>query len=182
MLKHLYTVGLFRNNFYEYIKHKTARKMGDTAQELGVPLQKIVSSLRKIADMSLAASWDNVGLLIEPTESKMISCILLTNDLTEDVMDEAVKLKSNLIVTYHPLIFTPLKSITTRYWKVTVRRKYYNIISFSVNYNLISIYHLYVTGTNSGKVSGKQNRRLLTAHQSRFRTGWRKRLASSSFR
>lgn len=95
--------------------------MSITENKTGVPLKEIVSSLREIADTSFASSWDNVGLLIEPTESKIVSCILLTNDLTEDVMDEAINLKTDLIVTYHPLIFTPLKSITTENWKVKYR-------------------------------------------------------------
>lgn len=84
---------------------------------IGVPLKDIVPIIDFFADSSLAASWDNVGLLVEPTEPKNVSCILLTNDLTEDVMDEAIELKTDLIITYHPLIFTPLKSITTRSWK-----------------------------------------------------------------
>lgn len=84
---------------------------------IGVPLKEIVRVINAFADTSLAASWDNVGLLVEPTEPKNVSCILLTNDLTEDVMDEAVELKTDLIITYHPLIFAPLKTITTRSWK-----------------------------------------------------------------
>lgn len=87
--------------------------------KIGMPLKNIVEAIHEFADTSLAASWDNVGLLIEPTEPKNVSCILLTNDLTENVMDEAIKLKTDLIITYHPLIFTPLKSITTRFWKVS---------------------------------------------------------------
>ncbi|EFN72566.1 NIF3-like protein 1 [Camponotus floridanus] len=85
--------------------------------KIGMPLKEILSAICKFADTSLAASWDNVGLLIEPTEPKNVSCILLTNDLTEDVMDEAIQLQTDLIITYHPLIFAPLKSITTQSWK-----------------------------------------------------------------
>jgi len=90
-----------------------------TENKIGMPLKEIVSAICKFADTSLAASWDNVGLLIEPTEPKNVSCILLTNDLTEDVMDEAIQLQTDLIITYHPLIFAPLKSITTKSWKVS---------------------------------------------------------------
>ncbi|XP_029172665.1 NIF3-like protein 1 [Nylanderia fulva] len=90
---------------------------------IGVPLKEIVSVINAFADNSLAASWDNIGLLIEPTEPKNVSSILLTNDLTEDVMDEAIGLKTDLIITYHPLIFTPLKSITTRSWKERIVAK-----------------------------------------------------------
>ena len=84
----------------------------------GVPLKQVVDTMQQFADLSLAASWDNVGLLIEPTETKLISHILLTNDLTESVMQEALDLKTDMIITYHPLIFAPMKSVTTRSWKV----------------------------------------------------------------
>ncbi|CAL1680554.1 unnamed protein product [Lasius platythorax] len=123
MLKRLYNVGLFCNNLrYTYIKEykyiKQYKMMSNIAgNRIGIPLKEIVSAIHKFADISLAASWDNVGLLIEPTEPKIVSCILLTNDLTEDVMDEAIELKTDLIITYHPLIFAPLKSITTQSWK-----------------------------------------------------------------
>lgn len=128
MLTRFYNVGLFCNNFYlrynryiikEYKYIKQYKMMSNIAENtIGVPLKDIVPIIDFFADSSLAASWDNVGLLVEPTEPKNVSCILLTNDLTEDVMDEAIELKTDLIITYHPLIFTPLKSITTRSWKV----------------------------------------------------------------
>ncbi|XP_050454996.1 NIF3-like protein 1 isoform X2 [Cataglyphis hispanica] len=126
MLKRLYNAGLFCNIFYvrhRYIKeykyiNQHRHMMSNIARDkIGMPLKNIVEAIHEFADTSLAASWDNVGLLIEPTEPKNVSCILLTNDLTENVMDEAIKLKTDLIITYHPLIFTPLKSITTRSWK-----------------------------------------------------------------
>lgn len=85
--------------------------------DIGVPLTQVVETLHKFADPSLAASWDNIGLLIEPTETKVISHILLTNDLTESVMQEALGLKTDMIITYHPLIFTPIKSIRVCNWK-----------------------------------------------------------------
>lgn len=44
-----------------------------------------------------------------------IDRILLTNDLTERVMQEAVDKKANMIISYHPPIFAPLKRITQKY-------------------------------------------------------------------
>ncbi|KAJ8679844.1 hypothetical protein QAD02_015631 [Eretmocerus hayati] len=86
-------------------------------EKKGLPLRVVVEALQSYANTSLAASWDNVGLLIEPTEKKAISHILLTNDLTEDVMQEAIDVKADMIISYHPPIFSPLKSITTKTWK-----------------------------------------------------------------
>ena len=45
---------------------------------------------------------------------------MLTNDLTEEVMDEAEKLNVNFILSYHPPVFRPLKRITSKAWKVCV--------------------------------------------------------------
>lgn len=87
--------------------------------KIGLPLEEVVDALQKFANTSLAESWDNVGLLTEPTCPKLISNILLTNDLTENVMNEALGLSTDMIISYHPPIFYPLKSITTRTWKVT---------------------------------------------------------------
>ncbi|XP_014482202.1 PREDICTED: NIF3-like protein 1 isoform X2 [Dinoponera quadriceps] len=120
MLRRLYGVGLSCSN--SYVRNlKATRAMSKTAGDKdSLPLEEVVNAIRKFANTSLAASWDNVGLLVEPTQPKVVSRVLLTNDLTEDVMDEAVQLNTDLIVTYHPLIFTPLKSITTQYWKERV--------------------------------------------------------------
>ena len=97
----------------------TFRKMSES--KFGLPLQSIVEKLNLYAATSLAESWDNVGLLIEPSEPKDITHILLTNDLTEDVMQEAVNLKTNMIISYHPPIFVGLKSVTNKTWKVYKR-------------------------------------------------------------
>lgn len=94
----------------------------------GIPLNQVVDILKNFANLSLADSWDNVGLLIEPTEKKIISHILLTNDLTENVMQEALNLKTDMIITYHPLIFSPMKSITSSSWKVMKNFYYINIL------------------------------------------------------
>lgn len=71
----------------------------------GVLLSTILEGLEKFAPLKLAESWDNVGLLVDPIEPTLIKKILLTNDLTEDVVNEAVQEKAGLIITYHPNIF-----------------------------------------------------------------------------
>lgn len=89
----------------------------DNPSIVGVPLDEVVSQLNSFAAVSLAESWDNVGLLIEPYTSRTIKKILLTNDLTEAVMKEALEKNVEMIVSYHPPIFRPLKSVTKRTWK-----------------------------------------------------------------
>lgn len=76
--------------------------------------KEIVKGLQSWAPLSLAESWDNVGLLVDPMQDEPVKTVLLTNDLTEDVVDEAVKKQVGLIVSYHPNIFQGLKSVSDR--------------------------------------------------------------------
>jgi len=59
----------------------------------------------------LAQDWDNVGLLIGDSQ-KTVRNILLTIDITRTVFAEAKKLKTDLIVSYHPVIWDALRKIT----------------------------------------------------------------------
>ena len=95
--------------FHAYVK----RRMVNT----GVPLQEVISKLTEYASPSLAESWDNVGLLLEPSFPHHINNIFLTNDLTEQVLDEAIAKSANLIISYHPPIFSSIKRITQDKWK-----------------------------------------------------------------
>ncbi|KAM5152258.1 NIF3-like protein 1 [Mantella aurantiaca] len=80
-------------------------------------LQSVVSHLRALAPLSLAESWDNVGLLVEPSPPHQVQKLLLTNDLTQDVLEEAVGLGANMVLSYHPPIFKALKRLTAGHWK-----------------------------------------------------------------
>lgn len=83
-------------------------------------LSEIVGTLKKMAPLSLAESWDNVGLLVEPDDAanSPVDCVFLTNDLTEDVLQEAEAVNANLIISYHPPVFVPFKRLTSDGWKV----------------------------------------------------------------
>ena len=85
---------------------------------LGMDLKVVTKTLENFAPNSYAGSWDNVGLLIEPSEPKIVKKVMLTNDLTEPVMQESLNAQVDLIISYHPPIFRPLKRITSKSWKV----------------------------------------------------------------
>lgn len=109
----------FTNNYLNILKlcERNISSMEGEKTE-GVSLSFVTQKLQEFASTSLAESWDNVGLLLEPANQKPITRILLTNDLTEDVMEEALLVSANLIISYHPPIFAPLKKITNSTWKV----------------------------------------------------------------
>lgn len=75
-------------------------------------IKKITKLLESIAPNHLAEDWDNVGMMIG-NENKMVENILLALDVTDEVIDEAIDINVDLIISHHPLIFKPLKKITT---------------------------------------------------------------------
>ena len=74
-------------------------------------VRDIAAVIERIAPLKLAQSWDNVGLLIGDAR-KNVKNILLTIDITGDVLAEAKRLKTDLIISYHPVIWDGLKKIT----------------------------------------------------------------------
>ncbi|XP_029977657.1 NIF3-like protein 1 isoform X2 [Sphaeramia orbicularis] len=80
-------------------------------------LKEVLQVLEQLAPLSLAESWDNVGLLVEPSKSRPIKTVLLTNDLTDAVMEEAEALSCDLIISYHPPLFRPIKRLVQKDWK-----------------------------------------------------------------
>ena len=74
-------------------------------------IQEVVNALEHFAPLPLQEGFDNAGLQVGLTETE-VSGALLCLDVTESVVDEAVALGCNLIVSHHPLIFHALKRIT----------------------------------------------------------------------
>ncbi|MBU0482999.1 MAG: Nif3-like dinuclear metal center hexameric protein [Proteobacteria bacterium] len=75
-------------------------------------LKDLFEILNEIAATDLAESWDNVGLMVGDP-SKEVTGIMVALDPTEEVLDEAIAADCNTVITHHPLIFHPLKSIRT---------------------------------------------------------------------
>ncbi|MHC4076200.1 MAG: Nif3-like dinuclear metal center hexameric protein [Planctomycetota bacterium] len=96
-------------------------------------IKDITEQIEKIVPLNLAQDWDNVGLLIGDAR-KNVKRILLTIDITSDVVAEAKKLKTDLIVSYHPVIWDGLKKITTEGPSSTVHELIRsNIAVFSIH-------------------------------------------------
>lgn len=74
-------------------------------------LSTIINELEKLAPLVYAEDFDNVGLLVGDASAE-ISKVLVTLDTTEEVVQEAVEKEANLIVSFHPVIFSGMKKIT----------------------------------------------------------------------
>jgi dinuclear metal center YbgI/SA1388 family protein len=80
-------------------------------QEDQMKVKDVAATIEKIVPLKLAQDWDNVGLLIGNPQAN-VENILLTIDITGDVVAEAKRLKTDLIISYHPVIWDGLKNIT----------------------------------------------------------------------
>lgn len=69
----------------------------------------IYAEMQRYAPLSLAESWDNPGLLVDCGGE--ISRVLVTLDITPEVVEEAAAKDCQLIVSHHPVIFSPLKKL-----------------------------------------------------------------------
>ena len=76
-----------------------------------VRIKDIANALEMFAPLPLQDGFDNAGLQIGLTDAE-VTGVLLCLDVTEAVVDEAIASGCNLIVSHHPLIFSPLKRIT----------------------------------------------------------------------
>lgn len=74
-------------------------------------IQKVIAEIEKHIAMPQAEDFDNVGLLCGLPE-RNVSGILVCHDALENVVDEAIQRNCNLIVCFHPIIFSGLKSLT----------------------------------------------------------------------
>jgi len=92
-------------------------------------VQEVIDILEALAPTEYSEDFDNTGLLVGRTDAQ-VTGILITLDTLEQVVDEAIARKCNLIVSFHPIIFSGLKKLTDRtYVERTVRKAIRNDIA-----------------------------------------------------
>lgn len=72
-------------------------------------VQQVYEEMQRIAPLELAESWDNPGLLVDCGGT--VQKVLVTLDITPEVVEEAARKHCEVIVAHHPVIFSPLKKI-----------------------------------------------------------------------
>lgn len=73
-------------------------------------ISQVCELLEEIAPLGYAENFDNVGLLVG-NKNNDLEGILICHDALETVIDEAIKLKYNLVICFHPIWFEPLKKL-----------------------------------------------------------------------
>ena len=97
-------------------------------------IKNVSDYLEEIAPLNQAEDFDNVGLLIG-NETTEVKGVLVTLDTLEETVDEAIKKKCNLIVSFHPIIFSGLKKINGNSYveKVVIKAIQNNIAIYATH-------------------------------------------------
>jgi GTP cyclohydrolase I len=72
----------------------------------------IIAEIEAVAPPETAMEWDNVGLQVGAADERCDG-VVVTLEVTPEVADEAARVGANLIVSHHPLIFSPLRALRT---------------------------------------------------------------------
>jgi dinuclear metal center YbgI/SA1388 family protein len=125
----------------------------------------VISFLESLAHPSLQEHYDNAGLIVGDP-SRECTGIICSLDATEDVINEAIKKKCNLVVAHHPIIFSGLKKINGKnYVEKTIITSIKNDIAiYAIHTNLDNVLH----GVNGKMASllGLQNTKVLLPKES----------------
>ncbi|PKB43376.1 dinuclear metal center YbgI/SA1388 family protein [Cellulophaga sp. RHA19] len=105
-------------------------------------VKEITNIIEDFAPLNYAEDFDNVGLLIGNATTK-VTGVLVTLDTLENVVDEAIAQNCNLIVSFHPIIFSGLKKITGA--------NYVERVVLKAIKNDIAIYSMHTALDNSNK-------------------------------
>lgn len=92
--------------------------------------EEIMKILEKQSPVSYACDWDNVGLLVGDRE-KEVKRVYIALDATDEVIEEAIKLHADMLLTHHPMIFKGMKQVNMDHF---IGRKVIKLIQNDISY------------------------------------------------
>jgi dinuclear metal center YbgI/SA1388 family protein len=116
-------------------------------------LKEIVSYIESFAPLAYQEDYDNSGLIVGDSESELTGAII-TVDVTEEVVDEAIAKKLNLVLAHHPITRSGLKKITGKNFteRIVIKAIKNDIAIYAAHTNLDSVW-----GGVSSKIADKLN-------------------------
>ena len=99
-----------------------------------VKVKHIIQELELLSPLAYAEDFDNVGLLVGDPDAS-VTGVLVTLDSLEEVIDEAIEKNCNLIVSFHPIIFSGIKNLTGKSYveRVVIKAIKSNIAIYSMH-------------------------------------------------
>ncbi len=103
-------------------------------------LSEIISVIESFAPLAYQEAYDNAGLLLG-SENMEIKKALITIDVTEEVINEAINVKANLIISHHPVIFNEIKKITGKTYteRIIIKAIKDNMAIYAAHTNLDNV-------------------------------------------
>lgn len=114
-------------------------------------IKDIACKLEEWAPLAYQENYDNCGILVGD-QNQEVSSVLITLDITEEVLCEAIKTGCNLIVAHHPLIFGGITQVTPDHWvgRCIAKAIKHDICIYAIHTNLDNV----ISGVNS-KIAAK---------------------------
>src|SRR5215217_1663592 len=105
-------------------------------------LSILIKHLEAFAPPNYQEDYDNSGLLIGSPDQEVHSA-LVALDCTEQIVDEAIALGCNLIITHHPVVFKGLKNFTGKTYveRVVMNAIRHNVALYAIHTNLDHVKH-----------------------------------------
>ena len=114
-------------------------------------IKSILSKIDEVIPFVLSETWDNTGLVLGDTDM-LVSKICLTLDATPEVINQAAELKCDLLITHHPLIYSPIRIIdTSTITGATIHKAIKNdiaIISLHTNWDKLGLNYALASALN----------------------------------
>lgn len=131
-------------------------------------IQEVIDIIEDFAPINYAEDFDNVGLLVGDN-SREVTAALITLDTLEATVDEAIEKNCNLIISFHPIIFSGLKKLTGKdYVQRTVLKAIKNDIAIYSIHTALDNQHKGVNNMICEKL-GLKNRKILVPRKDSIR-------------
>ncbi len=128
----------------------------------------IMKVIETIYPKHAALEWDNVGLLVGRTE-KEVNTIYVALDATDEVIDDAISCGADMLITHHPLIFSPLKTITDEHF---VGGRVVKLLQHDISYYAMHTnYDVLAMSKNAGDILGLNEMEVLEVTNEETRDG-----------
>lgn len=124
-------------------------------------IKDLTSYLETIAPLSYQESYDNAGLIVGDSNLE-VSGVLVCLDSIEEIVDEAIEKKCNVIIAHHPIVFSGLKKITGKNYieRVILKAIKNDIAIYAIHTNLDNMLHG-VSAKIADRI-GLKNRKILS--------------------
>ncbi len=122
-------------------------------------ISEISDFLENIAPLNLQETYDNSGLIVGH-KTWEVKSILISLDATEEIIDEAIELGSNLVVSHHPIVFKGLKRFQGNHYveRAIIKAIKNDIAIYSIHTNLDNVLQNGVNQMIASKLSLQHHR------------------------